>query len=296
VGCGFDILGFALDWPGDEVILREKKEPGITISKIVNAKGKLPYDAQKNTAGRALYSFLNHMGIQKGFEIEIYKKMALGTGLGSSAASAVAAIFAINEMEGRPLSKNQLLPFALEGEKVSCGENAPADNVAACLFGGFIIVRSSNPLDIVNIDYPENLHCSIIHPHIELKTADMRKIIRNHISLSNAVQQWGNVAGLVAGLMKKDLSLIARSLQDVIIEPVRSKLIPGYFDVKHAALNAGALGSSISGSGPSIFALSDSKQTAQKVGTAMQQKFSALDSNSNLYLSKINKNGPIILN
>jgi homoserine kinase len=295
VGCGFDILGFALDWPGDEVILRLKKEPGITISNIHNDEGKLPLEAQKNTAGRSLSVFAQHLGLKEGIEIEIHKKMALGTGLGSSAASAVAAVFALNELLEKPLDKKSLLPFALVGEKISCGENAPADNVAACLLGGFIVVRSTAPLDVFSIDYPENLHCTIIHPHIELKTADMRKIIRNQIYLSDAVQQWGNIAGLIAGLIKKDLALIARSLQDVIIEPVRSKLIPGFYEVKQAAMDAGALGSSISGSGPSIFALSDSEKKAQTAGEAMEKVFAEMNIDTNLYISKINKNGPIVL-
>ncbi len=295
VSCGFDIMGFALDWPGDELVLRIKKQPGVVISKITNDKGKLPLDPHQNTAGFSLISMMNELELDHGIELEIHKKMPLGSGLGSSAASAVASVFALNEILGRPLSKEGLLPFALEGEKITSGGKIHADNVAACLYGGFIIVRSLNPLEIFNIDYPQNLHCTIIHPHIELRTAEMRRIIRDNVSLSDAVQQWGNIACLVAGLIKSDFSLIERSLQDVIIEPIRSKVIPGFEEVKKAAISAGALGSSISGSGPSIFALSTAQGIAQTTADAMSQIFNEMEVKHDIYISKINRSGPKII-
>lgn len=295
VSCGFDIMGFALDWPGDELVLRIKKQPGVVISKITNDKGKLPLDPHQNTAGFSLISMMNELELDHGIELEIHKKMPLGSGLGSSAASAVASVFALNEILGRPLSKEGLLPFALEGEKITSGGKIHADNVAACLYGGFIIVRSLNPLEIFNIDYPQNLYCTIIHPHIELRTAEMRRIIRDNVSLSDAVQQWGNIACLVAGLIKSDFSLIERSLQDVIIEPIRSKVIPGFEEVKKAAISAGALGSSISGSGPSIFALSTAQGIAQTTADAMSQIFNEMEVKHDIYISKINRSGPKII-
>ena len=295
VSCGFDIMGFALDWPGDELILSLKEKPGVVISKITNDGGKLPLDPQQNTAGFSLLSLANHLELEKGIEIEIHKKMPLGSGLGSSAASAVASVFALNEILGVPLSKEAILPFALEGEKIASGGKLHADNVAACLYGGFIIVRSLNPLEIFNIDYPANLHCTIIHPHIELRTAEMRRIIRDNVTLSDAVQQWGNIACLVAGLIKSDFSLIERSLQDVIIEPIRSKVIPGFDMVKQAAIDAGALGSSISGSGPSIFALSTAPEIAQKTADAMKAVFKDLNVKCDAYISMINRNGPKVI-
>ncbi len=295
VSCGFDIMGFALEWPGDEIVLRLKKEPNITIKKITNDQGKLPLDPYKNTAGRSLMALAEHLGFSDGIDMEIHKKMAMGSGLGSSAASAVASVYALNMLLDQPLDKKELLPFALEGEKLSSGGHVHADNVAASLFGGFIIVRSLEPIEIVNIDYPEDLHCAVIHPQIELKTAEMRRIIRQEITLGNAVQQWGNIAGLVAGLMKKDYGLISRSLQDVIIEPVRSKVIPGYDEVKKAAISAGALGSSISGSGPSIFALCKSKEIAYKAAQAMQNVYQKINIESDIYISKINKDGPRVI-
>ncbi len=235
------------------------------------------------------------MNFSKGIEIEIHKKMPLGSGLGSSAASAVASVFALNEILGKPLTKTELLPFALEGEKLTCGGTPHADNVSASLFGGFIIVRSLNPLDVINIDVPENLFCTIVHPDIEIHTADTRKVLKKEILLADAVQQWGNVAALVAGLMNKDYKLIGRSLQDVIIEPIRSILIPGFDMVKQAALDSGSLGCSISGSGPSIFALSDSKKVADKTGQNMQKVLDEIGIESDLYISKINQVGPRVI-
>jgi homoserine kinase len=295
VSCGFDIMGFAIDGPGDELKLKITNKPGIVISKITGDKGKLPLQVEKNTAGAAVAALAKHLNIKKGIDIEIRKKMSLESGLGSSAASAVAGVFALNKIFGEPLSKKDLLPFALEGEKLTCGGTPHADNVSASLYGGFIVVRSLNPLDVISIDVPENLYCTIIHPDIEIRTGDTRKILKKQILLSDAVQQWGNVASLIAGLLKKDYKLIGRSLQDVIIEPIRSILIPGFNDIKQAALDAGALGCSISGSGPSIFAFSNSKKVANVIGKKMQEVLSKLDIASDLYISKINKEGPRVI-
>jgi homoserine kinase len=295
VSCGFDIMGFAIDGPGDELKLKISNKPGIVISKITGDHGRLPIQIEKNTAGTSITALANYLNFSKGINIEIHKKMSLASGLGSSAASAVAGVFALNEILGKPLSKEELLPFALEGEKLTCGGAPHADNVSASLYGGFIIVRSLNPLDVINIDVPENLYCTIVHPDIEIHTGDTRKILKKQILLSDAVQQWGNVASLVAGLLKKDYKLIGRSLQDVIVEPIRSILIPGFNNVKQAALDAGALGCSISGSGPSIFAFSSSKKTAKNIGEKMQNVLSKLEIESDLYISKINKEGPRII-
>jgi homoserine kinase len=295
VSCGFDIMGFALNNPGDEVILKVRENGRVKISKITGADKKLSTDPLKNTAGAALASLMDHLKFKKGIDIIIHKKMAIGSGLGSSAASAVAAVFAFNELLGRPLSKIELLPFALEGEKLTSGGRPHADNVSASLLGGFIVVRSINPIDVINIDFPENLHCTIIHPHIELNTSDLRKLLKRQILLSDAVQQWGNIAGLVTGLIRKDNSLISRSMKDVIIEPLRSLLIPGFYEIKKAAMDAGALGCSISGSGPSIFALSTSGKTAKKIGAHMKIVLSEMNIEGDLFISKINKKGPRVI-
>ncbi|UCE08737.1 MAG: homoserine kinase, partial [bacterium] len=250
VACGFDILGFAIDNPGDEVILTKKKDPGVSISKITGDQSELPIDPEKNTAGVAVLTFLKYLKSNQGIDIELHKKMPLGSGLGSSAASAVASVFAANILLDNPLDKQQLLPFALEAEKIACGV-AHADNAAPALLGGFVLIRSYDPLDVVRISTPQKLFCTIIHPQIEIRTEDARKILKKEILFKDAIIQWGNIAGLIAGLIKSDYGLIQRSMQDVIIEPVRSILIPRFQEIKNAAIGAGALGCSISGSGPS---------------------------------------------
>lgn len=295
VGSGFDVMGFAIEKPGDEIVLKLIDKPGITITKITGDDGKLSKDPYKNTAGLSLISLVEHLEYKKGIEIELHKKMALGSGLGSSAASAVASVFAFNELMGRPLKKKELVRFALEGEKLTCGGTPHADNVSACLMGGFVVVRSLSPIDVINIEYPKNLYCTIIHPHLEIITANTRKILRKNILLSDAVKQWGNVAGLVAGLASGNYELIGNSLQDFIVEPIRSILIPNYYEVKNAALKAGAIGCSISGSGPSIFAFSKSLETAGKVGKAMKKNLSEIGISNDLYISKINNDGPKVI-
>ncbi len=202
VACGFDILGFALESPGDEVIMRATSTPKITIAKITGDNQKLPLDPEKNTVSVPVLKLLKHLKSKQGFEIELHKKIPFSGGMGSSAASAVAGVFAANELLGRPLSTLELIPFAMEGERVACG-SAPADNVAPSLLGGFVIVRSYDPLDAIKISSPD-LYCVVVHPDLEVRTADARKILKPEIPLSTAVQQWGNVAGLIAGLLNSD--------------------------------------------------------------------------------------------
>lgn len=293
VSCGFDVLGFAVENPGDEIILTLSDEPGIRFKKITGDNGRLPYEAMENTAGISISLFCEKVGFKGGIEIELNKNMPLGSGLGSSAASTVAGVFAANELLGKPMKKEELLPFAMEGERIACGA-AHADNVAPCLYGGFVLIRSYDPLDIIEIPTPDNLYCALVHPHIEVKTKDAREILRKLIPLKHAVVQWGNVGGLVAGLMKNDYELIGRSLQDVIIEPIRSILIPGFQEVKAAAMESGALGASISGSGPSVFALCYGEETAKKAGDNMQHAFMNKDIKSTLYVSKVNPKGPVV--
>jgi homoserine kinase len=294
VACGFDILGFAVDNPGDEVVLRPKKEPGVTIVKITGDSGKLSSSPEKNTASVSVSSFLKHIKSNIGIEIELHKKMPVGSGLGSSSASAVASVFAANALFNYPLNKEDLLPFAIEGEKISCGVGH-ADNVAPALLGGFVLIRSYNPIDVIKITSPKKLYCTIINPQIEIRTEDARKILKKEILFKDAIIQWGNIAGLIAGLLKSDYDLIRRSMEDVIIEPVRSILIPRFQEIKKASINAGALGCSISGSGPSIFAFSTSRKIAQNVGIVMQKNFESLEIDSSIFISKINQNGPKIL-
>jgi homoserine kinase len=294
VACGFDVLGFALNEPGDEVILKTNDSEEVSISKILGDGGKLPLNPNKNTASVVIKQFLAHIGSKQGLELQLQKRMPLGSGLGSSAASAVAGLFAANELLGSPLSREELLPFAMEGERIACGA-AHADNVAPALLGGFVLVRSYSPLDVVRIPFPKDLVATVIHPQIEIRTEDARSILKKSILLKDAIQQWGNIGGLIAGLLQEDYGLIQRSLQDVIIEPVRSLLIPSFDKVKQAALANGALGCSISGSGPSIFALSNAMLTAGNVASAMRKELKAIGIDCDVYISPINKVGPRVL-
>jgi len=294
VTCGFDIMGFAVDNPGDEVIMQLSNTPGIRITKITGDMGRLPLDPTKNTVGVSVYSFLKAINSNQGVEIILNKKMPLGSGLGSSAASAVAGVFAINQLLKTNVPPKELIAFAMEGERIACGA-AHADNVAPALLGGFALIRGRDPLDVIKILTPSNLYCSIIHPDLEVSTKDARMILRPMVKLEDAVTQWGNVAGLIAGLMLSDYALISRSMHDVIIEPARSILIPGFTQVKQQALENGALGVGISGSGPSIFALSNGIDIAHKVAQAMQSSFDQLKIGHQIYISKINNTGVKII-
>jgi len=294
VTCGFDILGFAVDQPGDEITLKRSNSGKVKIIEITGDDGALPLDADKNTSSVVIKMFLNDLRVDQGIEIYLDKKMPLGSGLGSSAASSVAAIFAINELLGQPKSLQELLPYAMEGERVACGA-AHADNVAPGLYGGFVLIRSYDPLDVIKLKTPESLFCTLVHPHIEVKTKDAREILRKQIYLKDSVKQSGNVAGLVAGLLTSDYDLISRSMHDHIVEPIRSILIPGYQEVKDKALEIGALGAGISGSGPSIFSLSKDEDTAQSVGFEMKRIYNDIDIECETYVSRVNQIGPRII-
>jgi homoserine kinase len=290
VAAGFDILGFAVREPGDEVLARLADSPGVRILRITGDGGALPLDPARNTAGVAARGVLERAGSGAGVELELVKRMPLGSGLGSSAASGVAAAVAVNELLGRPLSREELLPSLLEAERMACGA-AHADNVAPSLLGGFVLIRSYRPLDVVRIPTPPELWCALVHPHVELRTSDARRILRDRVRLADAVVQWGNTAGLVAGLLLSDYALVGRSLQDVIIEPARSVLIPGFPRVKQAALDAGALGCSISGAGPSIFALARGEALARAAGNAMAEVYRGLGLGCDRYVSPIHEAG-----
>ena len=294
VACGFDIFGFAVNEPGDVAKVTLRGNPGVEITRITGDDGKLPKAAEKNTAGFAALRYLETIQSQQGVSIELHKKMPLSSGLGSSAASAVAVLFAINTLFDNRLTKSELLGIALQSEKLACGA-AHADNAAPALFGGFLLIRENNPPDIVELPVPENLYCTIIHPEIEINTADARNILAPNVPLKDAVKQWANTAGLVAGLYRKDLTLISRSMNDYIIEPQRAKLIPHFYELKKAALDRGALGCSISGSGPSLFALSNSQEIAQKIAGSMSAVLANYKICNQIYISTINTEGPKII-
>jgi homoserine kinase len=295
VSCGFDVMGLAVDAPGDEVIVELNDSGVVSIKKIEGDHGKLPIKAEENTAGVAVIEYLKAINSMQGVEITLIKNLPLGSGMGSSAASAVAAALAINHAMGNPLRKNELLPFAMQAEFVACG-SAHADNAAPSLLGGLILTRGNDPLDIIEIPTPDNLMCVLVHPHVEVKTRDARQVLRQSIPLKDAITQWGNTAALVAGMMKPDYELIGRSLQDVVAEPFRSVLIPGFHAVRSKAMQAGALGCGISGSGPTLFAFCKDKKVAQNVGEAMRKEFAAIGLQSEVYVSGVNKEGARIIN
>src|SRR5688572_7722210 len=294
VSCGFDVFGFAVEHPGDEVMLTLTEEPGVRMKKIEGDNGRLPMEAEKNTAGVAVLAFLKAIKSNQGVDIILKKNLPLGSGMGSSAASSVAALVGINHLLGEPFSKKDLLPFAMEAERIACG-SAHADNVAPSLIGGFVLIRGYDPLDVVSIPTPENLYCTLIHPHLELNTQDSRQVLRSNIALKDAITQWGNIAGLVAGLMKPDFGLISRSLKDVVAEPVRSVLIPGFDAIKELAVKEGALGCGISGSGPTIFSLCMEREQATRIGKVIQKQFSEYKLHSDVFVSKINQEGARII-
>jgi homoserine kinase len=292
LSCGFDVLGLCLDNVGDEMVIRKSAQKGIRITKIIGAD--LPLETENNVSGVAGLGLLETVNPDFGFEIEIYKNIKAGSGIGSSAASSAGAVFGINALLGYPYSTKDLVQFAMQGEKLACG-NAHADNVAPALLGGFTLVRSYSPLDIIKIESPSELYATVVHPQIELKTSDARSVLKQTVSLKSAIMQWGNVGGLIAGLYTQDYDLIGRSLHDEIVEPLRSVLIPGFDLIKQAALENGALGSGISGSGPSIFALSKGKETAGKIAKAMSAIYEAINLPFEIHVSKVNSEGVKIL-
>jgi len=289
--CGFDILGFAVNEPYDEMQLKFTDKAGINI--INKDNYNLPTNPEKNVAGAALLALLAEIPGPIGFEVTINKLIMPGSGVGSSAASAAGAVVAANKLLNNYFTKADLVRFAMNGEKVASGVKH-ADNIAPCIYGGVTLVRSIYPLDIISLTAPP-LYVTIVHPQIEVKTADARQILKKQVQLKDAIKQWGNIAGLVAGLLQNDYELIARSLEDVIIEPVRSILIPGFTDVKKNSAQAGALGGGISGSGPSIFMLSKNEEIAKAVETEMKEIYTKLQLAHNTYVTTINTNGVTFL-
>jgi homoserine kinase len=293
VACGFDVLGFCLESIGDQMVVRQVSKKGIVITKSVGYD--LPMDVENNVAGVAAQAFINDFNPELGIEIEIYKNIKPGSGVGSSAASAAGVVVALNELLGKPYNKEELTAYAMKGEAVA-SKCEHADNLAPAIYGGFTLVKSCNPVKILEIPTPTDLFATIIHPQIEIKTAHSRAVLPDKIPLSQAIEQWANLGSLIHALHTSDYDLIASSLKDVVIEPHRSKLIPHYKEVKSTALKAGALGCGISGSGPSIFTLCKGKEVALKVEQAMKEVYSKTGIDFETYVSAINHQGIKILN
>lgn len=290
--CGFDILGLALNDPQDIMELTLSEEPGIRITH--SDAHPLPTDPLHNVAGVALLALMQEANDPSlGFDMMIDKRIKPGSGLGSSAASSAGAVVAANHLLGKRFSNEDLVRFAMAGEKLASGVKH-ADNITPCIYGGVTLIRSIFPLDIIQLDSPP-LYVSVVHPQIEVKTSDARQILRKEVLLKDAIKQWGNIAGLVAGFMKHDHELISRSLEDVIIEPVRSILIPGFDEVKKSCKDAGALGGGISGSGPSIFMLSTEEKTANAVEKLMIDIYTRLGIDFKTYVTTINTEGVQII-
>jgi homoserine kinase len=291
-------LGFALESPGDEVTVRVKAEHGVTITSISSDDGlpelNLPTNPLENTAGGAVIAYLQGIESDFGVEMSIRKRMPAGSGMGSSAASAAAALVALNALVEKPLAPEELVDYGMKGEAIASGSEH-ADNVAPAIMGGIVLIRGYKPTDVVRIDAPPHLHCTVIRPHCEVSTKEARNILPKEISMKTAITQWGNLAGLIAGLLKSDDSLIARSLKDVVAEPHRAALIPGFYAMQQAALDAGALGCSISGSGPSVFALSTSREAAERIGGAMSKALTEACTEGTLYVSRLAEGKPRIV-
>jgi len=293
VGCGFDILGFAIDGIGDEMIISKNDSNKIHIEPIEGYED-LPTNPTKNVAGVAIQALLDDLSSQQGFDIEIKKNIKPGSGIGSSSASAAGAVVAVNELMGKPYTREQLVNFAMQGEIAASGD-AHADNAAPTVLGGFCIIRAYDPLDVIQIESPKNLWCIVIHPQIEIKTKEARELLSPDVKLKKAIRQWGNVAGLISGLHSSDYNLIGRSLKDHIVENQRKALIPEFDNLKNEVMNAGALGCSISGSGPSVFALCEGEAKAKAVSSAMNKVFSKTTIPYFIYASQVSNNGVRIL-
>lgn len=286
--CGFDILGMAINEPFDEMELTLLEERKLIIHHEDDFN--LPTEPEKNVAGVVLLKIMEKFKNQAiGFEVIINKKIKPGSGLGSSAASAAGAAFGANKLLGNVFTKEELVHYAMYGEELASGSRH-ADNIAPCLFGGITLVKSSEPIDIIPLSSPD-LYVAAVHPQVEVKTSDARQILKKNIHMKDAVQQWGNVAGLVVGILKNDNALISRSLEDVLVEPVRSILIPKFYEVKQKSLELGSLGGGISGSGPSVFMLCETKQIAESVSEMMQNTYASIHIESYAYVSKINDKG-----
>jgi len=290
--CGFDVLGLALNGPSDKLIMRllDKREIRIINKDSFN----LPTEPERNVFGGALLAMMKEVKEEIGFEIESTKIIMPGSGIGSSAASAAGAVVGANHLLGNCFTKQELVNFATYGEQVASGSRH-ADNIAPCIYGGVTLIRSNDPLDIIPLNFPP-LYVTVIHPQIEVKTSDARQILKKQIFLKDAITQWANVAGLVTGFMKEDYDLIGRSLVDVLIEPVRSMLIPGFDEIKKACKEVGALGGGISGSGPSVFMLSKDEATAKAVEQAMRGVYEKIGVDFHIHLTTVNPRGVEVVN
>lgn len=292
LSCGFDVLGVCLENVGDEMEVTKTQTRGVTIQSITGAD--LPLETEKNVAGVAALAMMQELQPDFGIEITMHKRIKAGSGIGSSAASAAGVVVALNALLDKPLPRKDLVRFAMQGEKLASGA-AHADNVAPAILGGFTLIRSYEPLDVIKMHTPPDLYATVIHPQIELKTSDSRSIIKQQVPLKKAIQQWGNLGAFVCGLYTEDYTLMGNALQDYIIEPLRAVLIPKFEEVRQAAMLHGALGCGISGSGPSIFSLCKGEANAQQVAQAIRAVYKGIGVDFDIHVSPINDHGVKIL-
>jgi len=297
ISCGFDIMGFALKGAGDVVTVSVSDGPaGDEIILKGRYAGSVPAGRSRNSAGASADAMLAALGRKEmNIQITLEKNLPVGSGMGSSAAGAAASVYALNSLLGSPFDTKELIPFAMEGERAACG-TAHADNVAPSLLGGFVLIRSYDPLDIITVKIPEGIQCVVIHPHIEVKTSDARRVLRKDFPLSTVTRQSANTAALMIGLLTGDFDLVGRSMNDLLAEPRRTQLIPGFHSGKKAALEAGAIGCGISGSGPSVFALCTGNVSSEAIGSAMQKAFLAAGLSSDLIISPLMAPGASLIN
>ncbi len=291
VAIGYDILGFAIDKPGDEIRARFGSTPGVSIIGVHGTKKSLPRDPEKNTATKGAIALLKHLGEeQTSIEIEIYKKMPFGSGMGSSAASAAAGVMAVNELLGCPLEKRALAPFAVLGESAADGA-IHGDNVIPSLVGGMVLIRDNATFDFIKLPAPRALSVFVIYPEIEILTKDARAVLSSDVTLTQLISQTGNIAAFVASLYKSDLELMRRSLTDHVIEPQRAQLIPHFHDLQKIALESGAMNYTISGAGPSMFGFAMNSLIAENASEAIIKFLADRQINARTYISQVNTTG-----
>ncbi len=294
LGPGFDVFGIAINRPGDIVVAKRKKETGLSFS-VITKDENVPLETKNNIAAKVAILIMEECKPSFGIELKLYKKMPIGSGLGSSAASSAAAAFAVNSLLKKTMKKLDLLPFVIEGERIASG-SPHADNATPSLLGGAWLIRSYDPLDVIPLPIKNTIVWVVVHPHIIVHTREARNILPESITLKKAIHQWGNVSGLTAGLIQGNSELVGKCVEDVIVEPVRAKLIPGFYEVKHVAISSGALGCSISGSGPSMFAVASSMKSAELIGAAMAKTFKKISKvESDVYISRANMDGAKLL-
>ncbi len=294
LNCGFDVLGFALNAPGDTVEVELTDSGHVELIAITGDGGLLPTIPERNTATAVVKMFFDKLGLSHGARVWLHKGMPLNSGLGSSAASAVASLVAVNTITGNPMSREELLLLAMEGERLACG-SAHADNVAPCLYGGLVLIRSYEPLEVLQLPVPESIYCLVVHPHVHIPTREARAALPTEIPLKTAIAQWANLGGFVSACYSNDIALMGRSMTDLVAEPVRYQRIPYYLDMKQLALSSGAIAFGISGSGPTVFGLFENSDAAAHSAREISGLLLSHDVGNEFYISPVNQQGPKIL-